>query len=272
MKEGSALKDHLDALNSILMDLKNVEVKIVDEDAALILLVSLPPSFKNFVNSFGVGKDTITLEDVRSSLHSRELQFDGGHVFMGNDSPCKVVGSGTIHIKMHDGVVRAVTHVRHVPDLKKNLISLSVLDSKGFKYTSENGVLRVSKGALVVMKATKGMVILSKHGLLDNHKATLNYLHADCWGPSRVPSLDGAWYFLSMIDDFSRMTWVFMMKHKSEAFAKFKHWKILIENHTGRKIKRVRTDNDLEFCSREYNDLCKDEGIARHYTVRYTPQ
>ena len=74
MKEGSSLKEHLDALNSILMDLKNVEVKIEDEDAALVLLVSLPPSFESFVSSFVVGKDTITLEDVRSSLHSRELR------------------------------------------------------------------------------------------------------------------------------------------------------------------------------------------------------
>nr|GEX53510.1 retrovirus-related Pol polyprotein from transposon TNT 1-94 [Tanacetum cinerariifolium] len=39
MKEGSSLKEHLDALNSILMDLKNVKVKIEDEDAALIPLV-----------------------------------------------------------------------------------------------------------------------------------------------------------------------------------------------------------------------------------------
>ncbi|GKA88457.1 retrovirus-related pol polyprotein from transposon TNT 1-94 [Tanacetum coccineum] len=74
MKEGTSLKEHLDALNSILMDLKNVEVKIEDEDAALVLLVSLPPSFESFVSSFVVGKDTITLEDVRSSLHSRELR------------------------------------------------------------------------------------------------------------------------------------------------------------------------------------------------------
>ncbi|GJW36494.1 hypothetical protein Tco_0059414 [Tanacetum coccineum] len=74
MKEGSSLKENLDALNSILMDLKNVEVNIEDEDAALVLLVSLPPSFESFVSSFVVGKDTITLEDVRSSLHSRELR------------------------------------------------------------------------------------------------------------------------------------------------------------------------------------------------------
>ncbi|GJS77777.1 retrovirus-related pol polyprotein from transposon TNT 1-94 [Tanacetum coccineum] len=55
MKEGSSLKEHLDALNSILMDLKNVEVKIEYEDAALVLLVSLLHSFESFVSSFVVG-------------------------------------------------------------------------------------------------------------------------------------------------------------------------------------------------------------------------
>ncbi|GKB39146.1 hypothetical protein Tco_0884088 [Tanacetum coccineum] len=65
---------HLDALNLILTDLKNAEVKIEDEDAALVLLVSLPPFFECFVSSYVVGKDTITLEDVRSSFHSKELR------------------------------------------------------------------------------------------------------------------------------------------------------------------------------------------------------
>ncbi|GKC35508.1 hypothetical protein Tco_1047892 [Tanacetum coccineum] len=74
MKEGSSLKEHIDALNSILMDLKNIEVKIEDEDATLVLLMLLPPSFESIVSSFVIGKDTITLEDVRSSLHLRELR------------------------------------------------------------------------------------------------------------------------------------------------------------------------------------------------------
>lgn len=52
---------------------------------------------------------------------------------------------------MHDGVVRTL-EVRHVPELKKNLISLSLLDSHGYRYSAEGGVLKVSRGALVVMK------------------------------------------------------------------------------------------------------------------------
>ncbi|MCF8701901.1 retrotransposon gag domain-containing protein, partial [Corynebacterium sp. MC-10] len=74
MQEGMPLREHLDQLNTILLDLRNIDVKIEDEDAALILLVSLPSSYENFVQSFIVGKDTITLEEVRSSLHTRELR------------------------------------------------------------------------------------------------------------------------------------------------------------------------------------------------------
>ena len=49
MKEGASLKEHLDELNSILMELRDIDVKMEDEDVAMILLASLPPSFENFV-------------------------------------------------------------------------------------------------------------------------------------------------------------------------------------------------------------------------------
>ena len=62
------------------------------------------------------------------------------------------------------------------------------------------------------------------------------------------------------------------MKHKSEALDKFKEWTALMENQTGRKVKRLRTDNGLEYCSNEFNEFCKRLGIARHKTVRHTPQ
>ncbi|KAG6397474.1 hypothetical protein SASPL_143641 [Salvia splendens] len=72
MQEGMPLRDHLENLNKILLDLRNVDVKVEDEDAALILLVSLPQSYENFVESFMTGKETLSLEDVRSALHIRE--------------------------------------------------------------------------------------------------------------------------------------------------------------------------------------------------------
>lgn len=56
-----------------------------------------------------------------------------------------VVGVGTVRIKMYDGVVRTF-EVRHVPELRKNLISLSLLDSHGYRYSGE--VVKVIRGAL----------------------------------------------------------------------------------------------------------------------------
>ena len=74
---------------------------------------------------------------------------------MENNLVCKVVGTTTIKVKMFDNVVRTLKDVRHVPDLKKNLISLGSLDSNGFRYKSENGIMIVLKGVMIMMKGQK---------------------------------------------------------------------------------------------------------------------
>jgi len=94
-------------------------------------------------------------------------------------------------------------------------------------------------------------------------KATLDNVHSDCWAPSRISPLGGQRYFLSIIDDYSRMTWVFMMKHKSEAFKFFKHLTILMMNQTRKKVKHLRVDNGLESCFEECNGFYREQGMTR---------
>jgi hypothetical protein len=74
MHEGTPLCDHLDYFNRIILDMKNIDIKVDDEDQALILLCSLPDAFDNFVNSMLYGRDTISLVDVKSALNSMELR------------------------------------------------------------------------------------------------------------------------------------------------------------------------------------------------------
>ena len=76
---------------------------------------------------------------------------------------------------------------------------------------------------------------------------------------------------MTIIDDFLRKLWIYFLKLKSEAFSTFKEWKTLTENQTGKKVKRLRTNNDLEFYSNEFNIFCKKEGIVRHLTIPRTP-
>jgi hypothetical protein len=88
-------------------------------------------------------------------LFSRLEEFDGGAVLMGNDDVCEIKGIRTIHLKMHNGAVKTLTEVRYVPDLKKNLLSLEVLESSGYKISMHGGVLRAIRGALVVLRGTR---------------------------------------------------------------------------------------------------------------------
>nr|GEY02346.1 zinc finger, CCHC-type [Tanacetum cinerariifolium] len=56
--------------------------------------------------------------------------------------------------------------------------------------------------------------------------------------------------------DFLRL-WVYILMFKHEGFGKFKEWKQLVENQTRRMVKKLRTDNGLEFCNQEFKQLCK---------------
>ena len=248
MNEGELLRDHISQFITLLNDLKNVEVHIDDEDQAMLLLCSLPSSYKSFRETLIYGRDKLSFEDVKGHLLSRDKldnEFDlnskadrqasvlvaskkrdkrcryckklghvkadcyklrnkraaesneedvaganlvdeggddfllvstsdnskltsewildsgcsfhmcpnrewfstyssveGGVVHMGNDSSSKIIGIGTVKIRIHDGTIRTLSDVRYVPDLRKNLISLSILDLKGCRINIESAALK----------------------------------------------------------------------------------------------------------------------------------
>lgn len=74
MSESAQVKDHLDNFNRTILDLQGVDVKIEDENPALILLCLLPKSYENFIDTMLYGRTTITVNDVKDSLMSKELK------------------------------------------------------------------------------------------------------------------------------------------------------------------------------------------------------
>ena len=76
MAEGTPIKKHLNEFNSIVIDLESLDVKIEDEDKAILLVVSLPPSYKHFKEiMLYSNSNTISFEDVKSNMLSKE-KFD----------------------------------------------------------------------------------------------------------------------------------------------------------------------------------------------------
>ena len=103
-------------------------------------------------------------------------------------------------------------------------------------------------------------------------KGILELVNSDVFGLVSMPSLGGSVYYVSFIDDFSRNTWIYFLRNKSEVFERFKEFKALVENQTEKRIKVLRTNNGGEFCGKEFDKLCKQCGIACKNATLYTPQ
>ena len=66
----------------------------------------------------------------------------------------------------------------------------------------------------------------------------------------QTPSLASSHYMLTFIDDFTRKTWVYFLKNKSEVFERFCTFKALVENQSGLHIKVLRTNRGGEYISK----------------------
>ncbi|MCO5551146.1 hypothetical protein L7F22_004643 [Adiantum nelumboides] len=112
--------------------------------------------------------------------------------------------------------------------------------------------------------------MVSKHR--SNKRDTqLALVHRDLCGPMSNLSLEGAAYFITLIDDYSRKVWVYFLKHKDEAFNVFKTFVTHVENQSGKKLKCLRTDNGREYVLKAFQNFCESKGIKREITAPYNP-
>lgn len=96
----------------------------------------------------------------------------------------------------------------------------------------------------------------------------LDLIHADIWGPAPVLSLSNFKYYVLFLDDFSRFTWLFPLKQKSDIIQTFIQLKAMVENQFERKIKCFQTNMGGEFLSLT-NDLLQ-QGIKTQYSSPHT--
>ncbi|GJV92166.1 retrotransposon protein, putative, ty1-copia subclass [Tanacetum coccineum] len=90
----------------------------------------------------------------------------------------------------------------------------------------------------------------------------LGIIHIDVCGPLRHVSRQGASYFITFTDDYSRYGYVYLLKHKHEVFETFKVFKNEVENQLGKTIKALRSDRGGEYISQEFKDYLKACGIV----------
>lgn len=105
-------------------------------------------------------------------------------------------------------------------------------------------------------------------------KWILELVHGDLCGPITPATKSDNRYFLLLVDDFSKIMWVYMLKTKDEALGALKKFRVLVEKECAEneKLKIFRTDRGGGFLSHDFSSYCEEIGIIRHLTVPYSPQ
>jgi len=97
----------------------------------------------------------------------------------------------------------------------------------------------------------------------------LELIYSDVCGPIGPTGINGMKYFVTFIDDFTRKTWVFTMKEKSEVFEKFQEFVAMVNNKGEEKVQEFFSDNGGEYKDTEFIKFCKSKGIELSNSMPY---
>ena len=103
-------------------------------------------------------------------------------------------------------------------------------------------------------------------------KSHFEFFHTDVWGPSRSASTLGFRYFVTFIDDYSRCTWLFLMKTRAELFSIFQKFHVEIRPQFDTSILILRSDNAKEYFSMSFSSCMSSHEILHQISCAYTPQ
>ena len=97
-------------------------------------------------------------------------------------------------------------------------------------------------------------------------------LHLDLMGPTGIESLGGMRYIMVMVDDFTRYTWVILLRSKSDAPEHVETLCTRLQNEKGLKIDQIRSDRGKEFENSYMQSFCTRSGISQEFSPPIIPQ
>jgi transposase InsO family protein len=101
---------------------------------------------------------------------------------------------------------------------------------------------------------------------------SLELLHIDLFDTIAYISIDESKYYLVIMDDYSRFTWVFFLQEKTQTQDTLKGFLRWVQNKFGLRIKNIRSDNGTGFKNSQIEGFLEDEGIKHEFSSPYTPQ
>ncbi|KAJ9534619.1 hypothetical protein QJQ45_002903 [Haematococcus lacustris] len=109
-------------------------------------------------------------------------------------------------------------------------------------------------------------------GLSRPAQQVLELVHSDVCGPMEVAALDGSLYYVSLLDDYSKLLAVTLIKQKSDAAAAIIDMVTALERQTGSKLKALRSDRGGEYTGAELQRWLRTQGVVHQLTAPYSPE
>lgn len=100
----------------------------------------------------------------------------------------------------------------------------------------------------------------------------MELIYLDVWGPCCIESIVGFSFFLTIVDDFTRAMWVFLIKSKEEVFESYVTFFKMLTKQFQVNIKIIRSDNGTEFTNLHVKAFNENNGIVHQTSCVYTPQ
>lgn len=97
-------------------------------------------------------------------------------------------------------------------------------------------------------------------------------IHSDVWGPSPVSTTSGNRWFVIFIDDCTRMTWLYLLKHKHEVLRVFQSFHTMVQTQFSAKIQILRSDNGGEYVNHQFHEYFQSHGLIHETFCPQTPQ
>ena len=101
-------------------------------------------------------------------------------------------------------------------------------------------------------------------------KSPFELVHTDIWGPSWIESTLGFWCFVTFMDDYSRCTWLFLMKTQAELFSIFQKFHAEVRTQFNTSIRILRSDNAKEYLSGPFFSFLSSHGILHHSSIEWS--
>ncbi|KAL0281934.1 UNVERIFIED_CONTAM: Transposon Ty1-BL Gag-Pol polyprotein [Sesamum radiatum] len=146
---------------------------------------------------------------------------------------------------------------------------LQVLE-RSRRLSKDEMILRLVDGKAVAAEAV-GSLSLVVSNRIRIHLKDCYFVQNVC-RPLSILARGGFSYFITFTDDHSRYGYVYLMGYKSEAFERFKEYRLEVENQTNRKIKALRSDRGGEYLSGEFIGYSKENGILSQWTPPGIPK